>query len=134
MSYPNSPLSPYSGALVLQFTPGPFYTFVALYLMVLYQLESLHWDDYNLTYSQNKNRGFDKFLTATPLKTQHFPFYKHSSKPIQTNTNQQYTSKIKPTQPQNLSTTNQNHLYIRLGFFPKSKHMKKRLGFSFSYL
>ena len=41
--------------------------------MVLYQLESLHFDDYNLTYSQNKNRGFDKFLTATPLKIQHFP-------------------------------------------------------------
>ena len=134
MSYPNSPLSPYSAALVLQFTPGPFYKFVALYLIFLYQLESLHLDDYNLTYSQNKNRGFDKFLKATPLKTQHFPFYKHSLKPIQTNTNQQYTSKLNPTQPQNLSTTNQNHLYIRLGFFPKSKHKKKMLGFSFSYL
>ena len=70
----NSPLSPYSGALELQFSPGPFYTFVALALMVLYQLESLHLDNYNLAYSQNKNIGFDKFLTATPLKTKHFLF------------------------------------------------------------
>ena len=74
VSYPNSPLSTYSGALLLQFSPGPFYTFVSLSLMVLYQFESLHLDDYNLTYRQNKNMGFDKFLTAFPLKTQHFPF------------------------------------------------------------
>ena len=93
--------------------------------MVLYQLESLHLDDYNLTYSKNKNRGFDKFLTATPLKTQHFPFCKHSSKPIQTNTNQQYTSKINPKQPQTCSTINQNHLYIWLGFFPKLSLFKQ---------
>ena len=44
-----------------QFAPSPFYTFVALALMVLYQLESLNLDDYNLTYSQNKNRGFENF-------------------------------------------------------------------------
>ena len=74
VSYPNSPSSPYSEALVLQFAPSPFYFFVALYLMVIYQLESLHLDDYNLVYSQKKIRGFDKFLTAFPLKTQHFPF------------------------------------------------------------
>ena len=54
---------------MLQFASGPFYTFVALSLMVLYQLESLHLNDYNLTYSQNKNMGFDKFLTAFYLKT-----------------------------------------------------------------
>ena len=58
-------------------------------------------DDYNLTYNQNKNKGFEIFFTATPLKTQHFPFYKNSSKPIQTNTNQQYTSKLNLAQPQN---------------------------------
>ena len=99
VSYPNSPLSPYSGALVLQFAAGPFYIFVALSLIILYQLESLYLDNFNLIYIQNKNRGFDKFLIATPLKTQHFPFYKHSLKPIQTNTNQQYTSKLNPKQP-----------------------------------
>ena len=34
-----------------KFAHSPFYTFVALSLMVLYQLESLHLDDYNLIYS-----------------------------------------------------------------------------------
>ena len=49
------------GALEIQFALGPFYTFVALSLMVLYQLESIHLEDYNLIYSQNKQRGFYKF-------------------------------------------------------------------------
>ena len=35
--------------------------------MVLYQLESIHLDDSNLIYSQNKNRGFTTILTAFPL-------------------------------------------------------------------
>ena len=35
--------------------------------MVLYQLESIHLDDYNLIYSQNKNRVFTEILTAFPL-------------------------------------------------------------------
>ena len=56
---------------MLQFALGPFYTFVALSLMVLYQLESIHLDDSNLIYGQNKTRGFTKILTAIPLKTQH---------------------------------------------------------------
>ena len=67
VSYTSSPFSPYLGALELQFALGPFYTFVALSLMVLYQLESIHLDNYNLIYSQNKNRGFTEFLTAFPL-------------------------------------------------------------------
>ena len=67
---------------MLHLSVSPSYIFLSLDLMVLYQLESLHLDDYNLTYSQNKNNGFDKFLIATPLKTKHFPFYKNSSKPI----------------------------------------------------
>ena len=130
MSYPNSPLSPYSGALVLQFSPSPFYTFLALSLMVPYQLKSLHLDDYNLIYIQNKNKGFDKFLTAFPLKTQHFPF---------TNIPQnQYQStmhfKNQPNTTPKLIYNQSKSPYIRLGFFPKSKHKKKRLGFSFSYL
>ena len=78
----NSPLRPFSGTLVLQFARGPFYTFVDISLMVLYQLETIHLVYYNLIYSQNKNMGFEKFLTAFVLKTKHFPFYKHFSKPI----------------------------------------------------
>ena len=35
--------------------------------MVLYQLESIHLDDSNLIYSQNKNRVFTEILTAFPL-------------------------------------------------------------------
>ena len=95
---------------MLQFAPGPFYTFVSPFLMVLYQLESLHLIDYNLIYIQNKNRGFDKFLTAFPLKTKHFPFYKISSKPIQINTKTP------------LST---------FGVFPNPNIREKGLGFSF---
>ena len=44
--------------------------------MVFYQLESLNLDDYNLTYSQNKNKGFENKLTATPLKLYHFLYTK----------------------------------------------------------
>ena len=59
-----------------KFALGPFYTFVALALMVLYQLESLNMDDYNLTYSQNKKKGFEIFLPMTPLKLHHFLYTK----------------------------------------------------------
>ena len=67
VSYMSSPFSPYLGALELQFALGTFYKFVYLYLMVLYQLESIHLDNYNLIYSQNKNRVFTEILTAFPL-------------------------------------------------------------------
>ena len=67
VSYTSSPFSPYLGALELQFALGPFYTFVALSIMILYQLESIHLDDSNLIYSQNKNRGFTEIFTAFPL-------------------------------------------------------------------
>ena len=117
VSYLNPHLSPYYGALVVQISLGPFYKFVYIYLMVLFQLESLHLDDYNLIYSQNKNMSFDKILTVFPLKTKHFSFYNHSSKPIQTNTNQQYYSKLNPTQH------NQNKtLFIHIWGFPQLKH------------
>ena len=66
VSYTSSPFSPYLGALKLQFVLGPFYTFVSLSLMILYQLESIHLDDSNLIYSQNKNRGFTEIFTAFP--------------------------------------------------------------------
>ena len=101
--------------------------------MVLYHFESLHLDDYNLIYSQNKNRGFDKILTAFPLKTKHFSFYNYSSKPIQTNTNQQYSSKLNPTEPQNSFTTNTKLFLSTFGVFPNSNTNKRGLGFE-SYL
>ena len=75
MSYTSSPLSPYLRALELQFDLGPFYTFLSLSLMVLYELKSIHLDDSNLIYSQNKNRGFTTILTVIPLKTQHSPLF-----------------------------------------------------------
>ena len=123
MSYPSSHLSPYLGALELQFAHGPFYTFVILSLMVLYQLESLHLDDYNLIYRQNKNRGFYKILIAFPLKTQHFPFLQTLHK---TNPNQS-----QPTIQNNLNTIpkliyNQNKtLFIHNWGFPQLKHKNK---------
>ena len=114
---------------MLQFAPAPFYTFVVISLMVLYQFESIHLDDYNLTYSQNKNRGFDSISFENPT----FPFYKHSSKPIQTNTNQQYSSKLNPKQPLTQLQPIQTPLTQRLGF-SSTQTQEKGLGFSFSYL
>ena len=67
VSYTSSPFSPYLGVLELPFALGPFYTFVSLYIMVLYRLESIHLDNYNLIYSQNKNRVFTEILTTFPL-------------------------------------------------------------------
>ena len=130
MSYPSSPLSPYLGALELQFAPGPFHKFVYLSLMVLYQLESLHLDDYNLIYSQNKNRGLDKILTAFPLKTQHFPF----TNITQNQSNQQYSSKRNPTQPQNSFTTKTKLFLSTFGVFPNIKITKDEARVLFSYL
>ena len=112
---------------------GPLYKFVTLSLMVLYQFESLNLNDYNLIYSQNKNMGFDKILTTFPLKTKHFSFYNHSSKPIQINTNQQYSSKLNPTQPQNSFTTKTKLFLSTFEIFPNSNTNKRGLGFE-SYL
>ena len=67
VSYTSSPFSPYLGALELKLALFPLYTFVSLSLMVLYKLESIHLDDSNLIYIQNKNRGFTEILTAFPL-------------------------------------------------------------------
>ena len=116
VSYPNSHLSKYSGALVLQFAPGPFYIFLALSLMVLYDLESLLFDDYNLTYRKNKKRGVDKFLTAFPLKTQHFPFTnipQNQSKPTPT----KILFKTQPKTTPNSTTTNTNTYNPKVGAF-----------------
>ena len=95
---------------MVQFAIGTLYIFVDISLMVLYQLESLNLDDYNLMYIQNKNRGFDKILTAFPLKTQHSLFYNHSSKPIQTNQNN-------AKQPQAELKPSKNTFIPHLGFY-----------------
>ena len=113
----NLPLSPYSGALELQFAHGPFYTFVALALMVIYQLESLNLNDYNLTSNKKKNRSFEIFLTATPMKLHHFLYTKihqQQSKP-------QYTMKSYPIQLQNELQPFKTLLYHIWGFI-KPKH------------
>ena len=93
--------------------------------MVLYQLKSLHLDDYNLTYSQNKNRGFDKILTATPLKTQHFPFYKHFSKPIQTNNNKKIHFKTQPNTSSKLIYNQSKSLLYKVRVFPQIQTQEK---------
>ena len=130
MSYLSSHLSPYLGALELQFSPNIFYTFVDLSLMVLYQLESLHLDDYNLIYSQNKNKGFDKILTAFPLETQHFPF----TNITQNQSNQKYSSKLKPTQPQISFITKTKLFLSTFVVFPNIKITKDEVRVLFSYL
>ena len=67
------------------------------------------------------------------MKTKHFPFYNHSSKPIQTNTNQQNSSKLNPTQPQNSFTTKTKLFLPTFGVFPNSNINNRGLGFE-SYL
>ena len=125
MSYPSSPLSPYLGALELQFAPSPFYIFVDLYLMVLY-----HLDNYNVIYNQTKNMGLDKILTIFLLKTQHFPF----TNITQNQSNQQYSSKLNPTQPQNSFTTKTKLFLSTFGVFPNIKTTKDEARVLFSYL
>ena len=130
MSNLSSPLNLYLGALELQFALGPFYTFVDLSLMILYLLKSLHLDDYNLISSQKKKRGLDKILTAFPLKTQHFPF----TNITHNQSNQQYSSKINPTQPQNSFTTKTKLFLSTFGVFPNIKITKDEARVLFSYL
>ena len=130
MSYLSSPLSPYLGALELQFAYGPFYTFVGLSFMVLYQLESLNLNYYNLIYGQNKKMGLDKNLTAFPLKTQHFPF----TNITQNQSNQQYSSKLNPTQSQNSFTTKTKLFLSTFWVFPNIKITKDEVRVLFSYL
>ena len=124
MSYLNPPLSPYSGALVVQFDLCPFYIFVALSLMVLYQLESLHLDDYNLIYSQKKNRGFD----SISFGNQTFLFLQSL---LQTNPNQYQPTIFFKTQPN--TTPKAKLLLSTFGVFPNSNTNKRGLGFE-SYL
>ena len=126
----HSLLSLYLGALDLQFASGPFYTFVDVSLMVIYQFESLHLDDYNLIFIQNKNNDLDKILTAFPLKTQHFPF----TNITQNQSNQQYSSKLNPTQPQNSFTTKTKLFLSAFVVFPNIKITKDEARVLFSYL
>ena len=96
---PKLTLKPIFGSLIATICSGLFFTFVVISLMVLYQFESLHLDDYNLIYSQNKNKGFDKFFTAFPLKTQHFPFTnipQNQSKPTPINNTLQNSTQHNP--------------------------------------
>ena len=131
MSYQSSPLSPYLGALGLQFSSGTFYTFLDLSLMVLYQLESLHLDDYNLIYSQNKNRGLDKILAAFLLKTQHFPFTNITQNQFNNNTLQNSTQH-NPKTP--LQKKKKKLFLSTFGVFPNIKITKDEARVLFSYL
>ena len=93
MSYPSSPLILYLGALELQFAPGIFYIFVSLSLMVLYHLESLHLEYYNLIYSQNKNMGFLQNFDSISFENSTFSLFtnttQNQSNPIPTNNTKQ---------------------------------------------
>ena len=128
MSYSSSLLSPYLGALKLQFALGLFYKFVAISLMICYEFKSLHLDDYNLIYSQNKNRGvFYKILIAFSLKTQHFSLFtnttQNQSKPIPTNNTKQHQHNPKThLQPK------QSSFYPNLGFSLTQIQEQRGLG------
>ena len=117
MSYPSSPLSPYLGALELQFAHGIFYTFVSLSLMVLYQLESLHLDDYNLIYCQNKNMSFLQNFDSISFENSTFSLFtnttQNQSKPIPTS----YTKQLQHN-PKTHLQPKQNSFYPHLGFSP----------------
>ena len=127
MSYSSSPLSLYLGALELQFAPDMFYTFVALSLMVLYQLESLHLDDYNLIYTQNKNKGFFIKFDNISFENSTFSLFKNTtqnqSKPIPTN-----NTKQRQHNPKTHLQPKQNSFYPHLGFSPTQTQEQRGLG------
>ena len=127
MSYSSSPLSPYLGALELQFAPGPFYIFVSLSLMVLYQLESLHLDDYNLIYSQNKNSGFLQNFDSIFFENSTFSLFtnttQNQSKPIPTN-----NTKQPQHNPKTQLQPKQNSFYPHLGFSLTQTQEQRGLG------
>ena len=122
MSYLSSHLSPYLGALEIKFTPGPLYTFVSLYLMVLYQFESLPLDDYNLIYSQNKNMVFLQNFDSISFENSTFSLFKNTTQ-----------NQSQPTIQNNLNTIpkliyNQNKtLFIHIWGFPQIKHKNKEV-------
>ena len=123
VSYPKLTLNPYSQALELQFAPNPFYTFVSLDLIVLYQLESLNLDDYNLTYSQNK-KGVLKIFDNNSFETSSFPLHKNSSKPNQTNQNN-------AKQPQTELKPSKNTLHKARVFLQTQTQENRGSGFGF---
>ena len=127
MSYLSSPLSLYLVALEIQFNHNPLYKFVALSLMVLYQLESLHLDDYNLIYSQNNNRGFLQNFDSISFENSTFSLFtnttQNQSKPIPTNNKKQPQHNPKThLQPK------QHSFYPHLGF--SSTHTQEQRGLS----
>ena len=88
--------------------------------MVLYQLEPLHLDYYNLIYSQNKNMSFLQNFDRISFKNSTFSFF--------TNTTQ---NQSQPTIQNNLNTIpkliyNQNKtLFIHIWGFSQLKHKNK---------
>ena len=96
MNYPKLTFKPIFRSLRATICFGPFYKFVAPDLVVIYQLKSLYLDDYNLTYSQNKNKVFEKKINSNSFETSPFPLYKNFSKPIQTNQNNQTQLRATP--------------------------------------
>ena len=127
MSYPSSSLSPYLGALELQFAPCPFYIFVSLSLMVLYQLESLHLDDYNLIYSQKKIGVCLQNFDSISFENSTFSLFRNNiqnqSKPIPTN-----NTKQPQHNPKTLLQPNQNSFYPHLGFSLTQTQEQRGLG------
>ena len=91
--------------------------------MVLYQLKSLNLDDYNLTYSKNKNGGL-KIFDNNSFETSSFPLHKNYSKPIQTNPNN-------AKQPQTELKPSKNTLHKVRVFLETQTQEKKGLGFGF---
>ena len=127
MSYLSSYLSPYLGALEIQFTHGPLYTFVSLYLMVLYQFESLPFDDYNLIYSQNKNMVLLQNFDSISFENSTFSLFtnttQNQSKPILTN-----NTKHPQHNPKTHLQPKQNSFYPHLGFSPNQTQEQRGLG------
>ena len=97
--------------------------------MVLYKFELLNLDDYNLTYSQNKNRVFENNLTATPLKPYHFLYTKISQnqfKPIK-------TTKHDFGQPPKLVYNQYKHFHPKVFRFSSTQHKKRKARVWFPY-
>ena len=91
--------------------------------MVLFQLESLNLDDYNLIYSQNKNRGFLQNFDSISFENSTFSLFtnttQNQSKPIPTN-----NTKQPQHNPKTHLQPKQNSFLSTFGVFPNSKEQR----------
>ena len=119
----NLPLIPHSRALDLKFALSPFYKFVDLAFMVLYNYNHSIWIIITYLIAKTKT-GALKIFDSNSFETSSFPLHKNSSKPIQTNQNN-------TKQPQTELKPFKNTLHKARVFLQTQTLENRGLGFGF---